>query len=362
MFQPSTDIIFFHSNIRKGESYKMSNITIPESINIVYRILGKNTDTGIEFHDNYIIAEKKGVILKIKNKFKPRTPFILPMDIAMMIKDIADTSLLIKNNDREIRISAENQEYRLRLKVPKRKIDNELPQYVAAVDFEKLKKAIVPILPILNIPFGICAGSICTTMLVSDGRILKIITTNGACLVLNKIACSYKFKLCIDKNIKPIFKIKYNGDLKIYTNKYYTVFVADDCEMYIPSTAEKYPNIDKFLKTEKSFTVNRNQMLRAMQRFLKSELAPVSIRGTEKSLVMHMRTENNSLFERINVDGSAEEFRFVLNPNYLKIILKSLKNENITVNYNKGETFVTISDNDSIGVLAAVKNRGKTRK
>ena len=174
--------------------------------------------------------------------------------------------------------------------------------------------------------------------------------------------CNSQFKLCADKSIKMMLKSDYDGNVTIYKTKNHIVFVMRNCQIYILSDDATIINYDKFLKTEKTITIDRIQLQKIVLRFLQNDLLPVKMVGKDKSLTMSITSGKNTFYEKLDVDECVDGYRFILNPKFLKIVLKSLKGKSITIKYIEGEKFITLSDTENICVLAGANPQNYNKR
>lgn len=337
---------------------KIKSNSLSEGIKNIVKILGKKISNGIKFNENYIIASKDNITVKVFIKMRTNMPFVMSMDIAMMISNIAEECLSIQNSENEIQIKTSKQVYRFALVSPKQENENSIfiqddLKEITKLPFEELKRKVSAVLPVSEYSYKTKIGGV---MLIGDGQKVNVIGTNSVCLGLYKITCNEHFRICFDKRIKKIFKLNHNGDITLYKNEYSMAFNIDNCTVYVPSIDTIYPNVSEFAQTSKFLSVSRKQMLEAVSRLLQISSIPVIIKADNQSLIMSVKSKENKFFERVEIENGDNTLSVSLNPRYLKIIFKELKDEVIKVGFNINGKFVTFSDENGMWALAIVKN------
>lgn len=332
---------------------------LSDNINLMVKILGEKLD-GILFEDDYMSASKDNITVKADVNMKTNISFVMPIEIAKMIKKLPKQPLKIQHRNREIKMMTKTQVYQFDIKSPtspKMVVDKNNFREIAQIPFEELQDNIKKVIPV---SYHCITSGIGGVMMLGNGKTLNIIGTNTYCLAWYRMKCDSNFKICVDDRIKKLLKIKYSGNAMIYTDNNYVVFKLGNYMISFPIIETKHLNIDKFKNTSQCLHIQRREGLNSVKRFKEIQSVPVLCRAYKQDIILTIKKGENKFAEKIPIINSSSEmdyngFCFSFNPKYLERILKTLKDDIVEVRFNINGTFATFSDESGMWALAIVK-------
>ena len=162
---------------------------------------------------------------------------------------------------------------------------------------------------------------------------LRIAATDGHRLSIVNIESTALFSAIIPARCLALIK---QPAAIAFDNQHVSLTLVDGTTIISRTLAGTYPNVQQLIPEtfDYSITINRVQLLNALQRVSVIGTSVIKLDAQSKTLTLSAEVDANSGIESIAVTGSLPLLAF--NPTYLIDGLRSFHSDNVTINANSG--------------------------
>ena len=215
----------------------------------------------------------------------------------------------------------------------------ELPAVAVSDDYTDLTAALAAVLPAAS---GDAAKQVLTGvhMHAALGN-LRIAATDGHRLSIVNIESTALFSAIIPARCLALIK---QPAAIAFDNQHVSLTFVDGTTIISRTLAGAYPNVQQLIPEtfDYSITINRVQLLNALQRVAVIGTSVIKLDAQSKTLTLSAEVDANSGIEAIAITGSLPLLAF--NPTYLIDGLRSFHSDTVTINANSSVAPVILTN------------------